>query len=305
MPRTGIGPEQGWAAIHDAARRDDLEALTACVEAKQGMPPRDLDMPSSSGLTPLHVAAMCGSNLCIAYLIGRGADWRLLDDMGRSALHWAADGGHTESIMHLVAAGQGTNLLDKEGNAPLHIAARKGNTEVCKYLVEIGADLSCRNARGWTPLQVRFPPRFACTGDWPWSLDAWDRVVCCLLASSTCPPRRYRLFFLRLLSVHASSRNAHPPSMHFPLLQTATVPIYRVAIETLEKWIPHVNQIRRDFDDKLLTKFLAETGFERYVPLFRRAHYSHHHLFCSAREVSMQVPPPLVLSGHAASLTTY
>ena len=186
-----------------------------------------------------------------------------------------------------------------------HIAARKGNTEVCKYLVEIGADLSCRNARGWTPLQVRFPPRFACTGDWPWSLDAWDRVVCCLLASSTCPPRRYRLFFLRLLSVHASSRNAHPPSMHFPLLQTATVPIYRVAIETLEKWIPHVNQIRRDFDDKLLTKFLAETGFERYVPLFRRAHYSHHHLFCSAREVSMQVPPPLVLSGHAASLTTY
>ena len=104
--------------------------------------------------------------------------------------------------------------------------------------------------------------------------------------------------------------------MHFPLLQTATVPIYRVAIETLEKWIPHVNQIRRDFDDKLLTKFLAETGFERYVPLFRRAHYSHHHLFCSAREVSMQVPPPPrtkwtrrvphhLLIGHAAPLTPY
>ena len=44
---------------------------SSIVEARNGMPVRDIDMPSSSGLTPLHVAGMAGSNLCIAYLVGR------------------------------------------------------------------------------------------------------------------------------------------------------------------------------------------------------------------------------------------
>ncbi|KAJ1486785.1 hypothetical protein T484DRAFT_1788596 [Baffinella frigidus] len=65
MP-TGIGPDMGWSAIHDAARSDDLESLSSIVEARNGMPVRDIDMPSASGLTPLHVAGMAGANLCIA-----------------------------------------------------------------------------------------------------------------------------------------------------------------------------------------------------------------------------------------------
>lgn len=44
---------------------------SSIVEARNGMPVRDIDMPSASGLTPLHVAGMAGANLCIAYLVAK------------------------------------------------------------------------------------------------------------------------------------------------------------------------------------------------------------------------------------------
>ena len=69
-----IGPQQGWSSLHDAAKEDDLDLMICIVEGKMGLPIRDIDLPSESGLTPLHVAALSGSNLCIAYLLGQGCD---------------------------------------------------------------------------------------------------------------------------------------------------------------------------------------------------------------------------------------
>ncbi|MGB1604070.1 MAG: ankyrin repeat domain-containing protein, partial [Promethearchaeia archaeon] len=74
-----IGPQQGWSALHDAAKEDDLDLMICIVEGKMGLPIRDIDLPSESGLTPLHVAALSGSNLCIAYLLGQGCDVELRD----------------------------------------------------------------------------------------------------------------------------------------------------------------------------------------------------------------------------------
>lgn len=220
MPGTGIGPPSGWASIHDAAKEDDLETMINIVEAKKGIPIRDVDMPSAGGLTPLHVAALSGSNLCIAYLLGMGADTTKLDALGRLAIHWAGDGGHAGSIMHLAAAGQDLSAKDNDGNTPLHLAARKGKIHACDYLVEIGADLSVKNNRGWTPVQ------------------------------------------------------------------TATVPTYRVVLEALEQFMTPTNQIRRNHDQEMVAYFLQDCGLERFEHMFRKAGYTGHDLFVSARPVS-------------------
>jgi Mg2+ and Co2+ transporter CorA len=156
-------PQVGWVGLHDAAKEDNLEMMINIVEGKRGLPIRGIDMPTETGLTPLHVAALSGSNLCIAYLLGQGCDVNLIDDHGRLGLHWAADGGHVESMMHLIAAGQDIDQLDHNGMAPLHLAARRGMTQACVYLVEVGASLSLKNARNWTPCETATVPIYRAT----------------------------------------------------------------------------------------------------------------------------------------------
>ena len=158
-----IGPLVGWSSLHDAAKEDDLETMICIVEGKKGLPMRDIDLPSETGLTPLHVAALSGSNMCIAYLLGQGCDVSLLDDHGRLGLHWAADSGHVESMTHLIAAGQSVNQVDGSGFSPLHLAARRGRTHACKYLVSVGSDLSLKNARSWTATETATVPIYRAT----------------------------------------------------------------------------------------------------------------------------------------------
>ena len=154
----GLGPSRSWGRIHDAAKEDDVELLIDIVEARNGAPTRDIDLASASGLTPLHVAALSGSNGCISYLLARCANVDLLDDRGRLAIHWAAESGHTECVMHLVSAGQSMNLQDQDGNTPLHLAARNGIIGTAQYLIEIGANISLKNKRAWTPHQAATVP---------------------------------------------------------------------------------------------------------------------------------------------------
>ena len=163
MVGSKLGPLVGWSSLHDAAKEDDLDIMVCVVEGKRGLPMRDIDLPTETGLTPLHVAALSGSNLCIAYLLGKGCDTTLVDDHGRLALHWAADSGHVESMMHLIAAGQDINQLDSGHATPLHLAARRGQTKACAYLVSVGASLSIRNARNWTAAEAGTVPIYRAT----------------------------------------------------------------------------------------------------------------------------------------------
>ena len=109
-PGVGLGPKMTWSRIHDTAKEDDVALMSDIVEARHGAPTLDINIKSATGLTPLHVAALSGSNRCIAYLLGRSAEVTLVDNQQRLAIHWAAESGHVESIMHLVAAGQDMNL---------------------------------------------------------------------------------------------------------------------------------------------------------------------------------------------------
>jgi hypothetical protein len=157
-PGAGLGTSKVWGRIHDAAKEDDVDLLIDIVEARNGAPTRDINLQSATGLTPLHVAALSGSNGCVSYLLARNASLEIIDSVSRLAIHWAAESGQTETVMHLVSAGQNLNLQDQNGNTPLHLAACNGHITTGQYLVEIGALISLQNERSWTPHQAATVP---------------------------------------------------------------------------------------------------------------------------------------------------
>jgi len=73
-----------------------------------------VDTPSSNGLRPLHMAAMCNSIDCVRFLIGANVDIEAKDRVGETALHKAArksyfaiysmlvkDGGAIETVFNM------------------------------------------------------------------------------------------------------------------------------------------------------------------------------------------------------------
>ena len=51
--------------------------------------------------TPLKSAAFFGHTAAVEWLLGHGADWRVIDDWGKTALDWARQNGHAEAVAAL------------------------------------------------------------------------------------------------------------------------------------------------------------------------------------------------------------
>jgi ankyrin repeat protein len=97
--------------------------------------------------TPLHWAAIYGQAESCKLLLERGADLKLVDDLGYSPLRWAIDGGEPGIVELLIAHGADVNQRDQEGLTPLDVALRKKQDESAAILREHGAKESRFNAR--------------------------------------------------------------------------------------------------------------------------------------------------------------
>ena len=112
--------EQGpRAAVHDAARRGDVDALVAALAMGSG-----------------------------------GVDER--DHHRRTALHLASWAGAETTVRALIDFGGNVNAAASDGVTPLHMAITKGNTACAKLLVNLGrASVSVRTGRRQqTPLHL-------------------------------------------------------------------------------------------------------------------------------------------------------
>ncbi|EFB22273.1 hypothetical protein PANDA_002876, partial [Ailuropoda melanoleuca] len=111
--------DKGFTAIHFAAQSGKLPCLQLLVEEYQF----PVDLPTSSGQTPLHLV-IHGDNKtmtlpCIHYLLKRGA---------------------------------ALNTQTCNGSTPLHLAACKGLLSCVKVLVQNGANVHARDAVGCKPI---------------------------------------------------------------------------------------------------------------------------------------------------------
>ena len=154
------------AAIHDAAMKGDVAAITAALDAGAGIDESD------GTATPLYFAVWMGHIEAAKLLIERGADVNAQTTLGpplmaavgkgkidllnlllerdadpnsnrggESALHVAVNLGCLDCVKALVEAGADVNAKTKDGKTPLHLAKRTGQREVADYLMSHGVVL--------------------------------------------------------------------------------------------------------------------------------------------------------------------
>ena len=82
----------------------------------------DVDSKDSEGSTPLMLAAACGMIEAVNYLLDKGADPCIGDQLGRNSLHAASEGGNVAIITKMLSLGLDVNSKDFAGCTPLKIA---------------------------------------------------------------------------------------------------------------------------------------------------------------------------------------
>ena len=131
-----IPPASYAAAIHDAAKKGNVAAITAALDA--GADINEID----GGATPLYFAARRGQLEAAKLLIERGANVNAATQFG-PALMGAVEKDRIELISLLLAKGADPNS-DLGSKTVLHIAAERGCLDCVKALVEAGANINAQ-----------------------------------------------------------------------------------------------------------------------------------------------------------------
>lgn len=112
----------------------------------------DLDISSSEGDTPLHIAAGYGNLKLIQSFVEHGADINAKDENDRTPLHKAAIGWNLDVVKFLVHHGANLNSKDDNGQTPLHITTKWNEIKTIQYLLKHGADINSKDDNGQSPL---------------------------------------------------------------------------------------------------------------------------------------------------------
>jgi cytochrome c len=132
------------APIHDAAKKGDVPAITAALEA-------GADVNESDGLaTPLWYAVRRGHEDAAKLLIARGADVNLTTKSSGPPLLGAIERRNGILVKLLLASGANPNAA-LETESALYLAAKSGCLECVEALVDSGAEVNALN-------QDREPP---------------------------------------------------------------------------------------------------------------------------------------------------
>ncbi|KAL0206766.1 hypothetical protein P9112_012477 [Eukaryota sp. TZLM1-RC] len=94
-----------------------------------------LDVPSSTGLTPLMLACQTGNRALVSILLSHGASLTSQDNNGCTCTHWAAFSGSLDTFKTLLSFGANPWVRDNIGRYPIHIACKYQSSEVFEYLL--------------------------------------------------------------------------------------------------------------------------------------------------------------------------
>lgn len=114
----------------------------------------DLDISSSEGDTPLHIAAGYGNLKLVQSFVEHGADINAKDENDQTPLHKAAIGWNLDVVKFLVHHGANLNSKDDNGQTPLHITTKWNEIKTIQYLLKHGADINSKDNNGQTPLHL-------------------------------------------------------------------------------------------------------------------------------------------------------
>lgn len=128
------GKDRGGANLLDLAIMDEWEMLGLLLAA--GADPNARD---EADRTPLHWAAINGSQDGVHRLIAKGADVNARTDYDWTPLHYAVLHDHLEIVRFLLQHGADTNGKDKDGDTTLAIAHLIRDPSLISLLKQYGA----------------------------------------------------------------------------------------------------------------------------------------------------------------------
>jgi ankyrin repeat protein len=121
--------------------QDDTDFMHEIVTAK-----------NANGLTLLHKAAAAGNTAIVKKLLEAGANPReKTPSTGMTPLHYAALSKNPETALTLIMYGADLDAQNTLGNTPLHYAYSEKARKVITLLKSLGASQSIRNKIGCTP----------------------------------------------------------------------------------------------------------------------------------------------------------
>ncbi|RCI05084.1 palmitoyltransferase akr1, partial [Rhizopus stolonifer] len=136
--------------IFEAAQRGSFQTLKYILDNKLATV-HDVD---AQGATPLHHATLANNDVCLKYLIDRGA---VVDapggDLKATPLHWASRQGRLIAVHRLIKEGANPSLKDSQGFNALHLAVHSSQALLVLYLLYLDMDIDVAdNVGGHTPL---------------------------------------------------------------------------------------------------------------------------------------------------------
>jgi ankyrin repeat protein len=132
--------------IHAVANGDIEQARALVLEGSA-----NVNAPTSTSATPLHVAVQRGYAALVEFLLSCGSDvsqFERIECGGQTPLHAACRLGHTRIVEMLLNAGASVHTPDSLGYTPLHWAARNGHMEIVKLLIAKGCDVEAKDLQG-------------------------------------------------------------------------------------------------------------------------------------------------------------
>ena len=138
----------GMAALHWAARLDDLETARWLVKAGA-----DVKATNHYGVTPLSLACENGNTELVELLLSAGADPNATLRGGETVLMTAVRTGKVGPVKALLARGADVDAKEKRGQTALMWAVAEGNASAVELLLKAGADFrTSLPDSGFTPL---------------------------------------------------------------------------------------------------------------------------------------------------------
>ncbi|KAM5498442.1 hypothetical protein McanMca71_006836 [Microsporum canis] len=115
----------------------------------------DISSPDSATIPPIIKAAQAGSLVQVEMQIGGGADINCYHELtGRTALAVAAHCGKEEVVDYLLQKGAKFDTQGIDGSTPLHLAASRGHTGAIQVLLSVVENIDVKDSLGRTPFWV-------------------------------------------------------------------------------------------------------------------------------------------------------
>uniref|UniRef100_A0A8C1DSN8 Ankyrin and armadillo repeat containing n=1 Tax=Cyprinus carpio carpio TaxID=630221 RepID=A0A8C1DSN8_CYPCA len=143
--------EQGLSLLHHAAANNQSHIILQLAAAGVNLNQIRSERFTNSGLTPMHLAAQCGSLESLNCLLALRADYKLVDKRGWMAIHFAAFYDQVACIQALCR--KDPALLEMKttadyGSSPLLLSATSGSVEALDVLLSTGANWREEDSKG-------------------------------------------------------------------------------------------------------------------------------------------------------------